>query len=200
MFSHDIADSGAEGDEENLRAFAAGELHRGNKIGVAGDEDDDVGLFFQCQRGDVQSEPHVHAFLVKRRGELPGFEGDFAVDGFGDGAANLPPVFPMPQLPEPQGDKRHSGKLIVERFRAAVRMGRTGGFRVFRRGRKRMGVVVIDAKQPMIAEQRMSAQVPDEFAEAGEVHGNARRSQPSLDESAVNEDGVGKLTGNRTCH
>ena len=188
MFAHDIADSGAEGDEENLRAFAAGELHRGNKIGVAGDEDDDVGLFFQCQRGDVQSEPHVHAFLVKSRGELPGFEGDFAVDGFGDGAAHFAAAGAGAQFAQPQRNKRQAGELHMKRLLA-------GGGRF--QGRR---VVIVDAMKPMSAQRPMPAQLGDQGAKMSGGCGIVLRSQLPLGEAAVNQNSVGERAGNRTGH
>jgi len=54
-----------EFNDENLEAFAAGELHGGDHVGVAGKENDAVHDLFEGEGGDIDADPHVHALLFK---------------------------------------------------------------------------------------------------------------------------------------
>ena len=50
MLAHFVHNLVAQCDEEEMRAFAPGEFHRGDEIAVTGHEDDDVDLLLQRQR------------------------------------------------------------------------------------------------------------------------------------------------------
>src|SRR5208282_4436949 len=61
-----------EFNDENLEAFAAGELHGGDHVGVAGKENDAVHDLFEGEGGDIDAVPHVHALLFEVGVHVPG--------------------------------------------------------------------------------------------------------------------------------
>ena len=56
--------------EYELYSLSTCKLGGRNEVSVAGDENDDVGLTFQRDRGDVESDSHVDALLTQRRNEV----------------------------------------------------------------------------------------------------------------------------------
>ena len=56
--------------EYELYSLPTCKLGGRNEVSVAGDENDDVRLTFQRDRGDVESDSHVDALLTQRRSEV----------------------------------------------------------------------------------------------------------------------------------
>ena len=59
-----------EGIQNDLHPLTPCELRSGNEIGVAGNENDDLRLALQRDGRNIQANPHVHALLAQRRGEV----------------------------------------------------------------------------------------------------------------------------------
>ena len=56
--------------KDELHAFSPSELCSRNEIRIAGNEDDDVSLALQRDRGDIQTDTHVDALLPQGRREV----------------------------------------------------------------------------------------------------------------------------------
>ena len=57
--------------EDNLHTFSSGELYCWDEIRVAGDEDNNAGLSLECDRRDVDADPHINAFLPEGGHKMP---------------------------------------------------------------------------------------------------------------------------------
>jgi len=54
----------AQWRQKKLYALATRKFHCRDKVAVAGDQDDDLYMLFQCQGSYVHPQTHVNAFLV----------------------------------------------------------------------------------------------------------------------------------------
>lgn len=76
VLAHPFPDTVSKGEKKELRSLSASEFHRRNEIAVSGDEHNNLGLPLQCQTGDIQAYPHVHALLANDWLEVARFDCD----------------------------------------------------------------------------------------------------------------------------